>query len=117
MADALLDNPEFWEKGKSYSESTHAWLGTPYDRTKMDCFSSDDQQFLMDFFEQTKPYRLSLEMNQYIIITYINEDNTGGYVIAYYPSNSSENEYSDFDKWQTYFDNFIVLSDSWYLYY
>lgn len=121
VADIIINNQTFWQKGRRDSESVHAWIDTPFDQKKLSPFSSDEQQVIINFFNNTKPYMLSLDEKKYISITYINEDRTGGYTVVFYPSGSDKDENFDFYRWKGYieanYDHFIILSGEWYLYY
>ena len=87
VADIIAGNRDFWEKGREYPEAEgSAWISSPNDEKKMAFFSPDEQAVLADFFNATKPYMIELRYNEYVEISYINEDKTGGYSFVYFSS-------------------------------
>ena len=129
VADIIAGNRDFWEKGREYPEAEgSAKISSPNDEKKMAFFSEKDQAVLADFFNATKPYMIELRYNEYVEISYINEDKTGGYSFVYFSSyvNGDPEElerekdsiirlYGNLRIDQEFGDNYEELSDLWLL--
>ena len=119
VADIIAGSQEFWEKGRRYPEEEgSAWIMSPNDEKKMTLFSDKDQSVIIDFFNATKPYMITLRYNRYVIIDYINEDKTGSYTFVYYPYKNGE--YDELKRWQESvkldYGNLDQLRNMWYMY-
>lgn len=63
---------------------TKAWIGSPYDTEKMSYFSTDEQELIKEFMENTLPYMIVVCAEDHVSFDYTNEDQTGTYSIDYY---------------------------------
>lgn len=122
VVQAVIANEEtFWET-RQETESK-AQLMSPNDDI-MNVFPPEDQECIRRFFNETRPYMLSLRERREIRIDYINADKTDGYTFSYYYGDKTAvNEYgrSDWQDWITYtqgnYPYFTDLGNGWYFYY
>lgn len=88
----ILETEAFWEKGRVADGEAHAYLWYPDDEN-LTLFSKSDQQILVDFFDKTKPYMISLDYQEHLRVDFINEDRTSSYTIFYVYYNSLGHRY------------------------
>lgn len=120
----IIETEAFWEKGRIYEGDYRPSISSPKDK-KMSLFSKSDQQILIDFFEKTKPYMISLDYRTHCRVTYMNEDRTGAFSLIYFYGSSSEDSYPIVTGDGTYAKNWSVpaghvfkrLDNGWGMYY
>lgn len=120
LADIISESHDFWEKGRRDIVSAHAWLTTPYDNEKIHLFTNEEQAIILNFFENTKPYMISLDEKKYVSIVYLNEDRSNSYTFVFYFSCMNYDDF-EFKSWKGYveanYENFIEIDYKWFLYY
>ena len=120
----ILETEAFWEKGRPSPVATSASIVSPFDDNKLSLFTEDDRNTIIKIFGTIKPYMIALKYQEYLEVTFINEDRTSAYVIFYqygwsasdyYPLitpesnivnkvNSSRYKYTDLDNgWGFYY--------------
>lgn len=79
----ILETEEFWEKGRSSRFETSASIVSPFDDNRLSLFTEDDRNMIIEIFGTLKPYMIALKYQEYLEVTFINEDRTSAYIIFY----------------------------------
>lgn len=114
-ADIFSTNKRFWEECRQYDDDTKAWLMSPYDEEKMGVFSSEEQEIITRFFEQTRPYMIYVYNEELVQFDYINETDDHGFSLVYYYGNARE-AWVDSQNNNAYHISIIDLGNNWFTY-
>lgn len=80
----ICESERFWELGRAHKTATSASLIYPLNKTDaLHVFSTEDKKVICEFFETLKPYMVSVRYQEYLEISFINEDRSATYNIFY----------------------------------
>lgn len=108
----INQNTQFWRDARTDKNDPydlHPWISSPDDLDRMNLFTEEEQKTLQTFFAETKPYMITLDLEDsadaekenssvlkrskslYLRIDYTNEDYTDSYEFIYcYSSETAE---------------------------
>ena len=112
----ISSNEKFWNTAQSYEEQIKAANILPNDTSKLNLFSSDEQDIPQNFFEQTLPLEIVFWNKEYIEIYYKQQDNHI-FTFLYYDRNIKGSV--GYEEWYAMIkDNPSIadLGNHWFLY-
>lgn len=113
VAKIISSSEKFWNTAESYVEQINVASIFPNDTSKLSLFSSNEQEILQDFFEQTLPLEIGFWNKEYIEIYYREQENRIFTFLYYYDRSARYNE------WYASIKNnpsITELGNYWFLY-
>lgn len=117
IAKIISSNEKFWNTAENYEEQMKVASILPNDTSKLSLFSSDEQEILQDFFEQTLPLEIDFWNKEYIEIYYREQENHIFSFLYYYDITMKKPvEYTEWYAMIKDNSSIAELGNYWFLY-
>lgn len=123
IAQIIITNENFWNKARRHEDDMHPFISSPNDKDKIKLFTESQQETLKSFLNETRSYHITLNYNESVKFTYINEDKSDAYVLSYYFGDKTAVDYyghNAYESWislmKSRYSTFIDLYGDWFFY-